>query len=773
MNFLNKDDNNIIICKPSVKEYLLKKLEKENEFFNIKFMDFNEIKEHLYFSYDYKAIKYLTNKYNYKYDIAKMYIDNIYYVSDKTYKSKKLNKLVLLKNELDENKLLIYDGVFKTYIKDKKIYIYGYDYLNDLEEKMVSELKLLTNVVNIIKEYKEFTPDVYEFSKIPDEVEFVAFKISELLEKGVNINNIKLCNVSSDYNIYIERIFNLYKIPVVLNNKTNLYATRIGKFFLENLNKDINVTISLLDSFKEKDIVDKIINICNKYIMEDDYTLIKDLLEYDLKHTYIDNNLYKNYVELINIDDIISDLDYVFLMNFNEGEIPKTKKDEDYITDNIKTEVNLRKTVEINTLEKIYTLKNIKSIKNLIITYKINFQNKVCFKSNLLEELNYNLKEFSNENTTYSLLSSKIKLNEKIDDLIKYNKKSKELDLLYNSFNDNMYNSYDNKFTGIDKNDFYSYINNKKTLSYSSLSNYNECAFKFLMANVLNLNPYEETFLTIVGNMYHHILEIGLLNEIDVDKEIKNFLKDKSFSNKEKFFLDKLTEDLKFTLEEIRKQAKNISLDNYLFEKEIKIEKGNNLSITFKGFVDKIIYKEEQGKKIAVLIDYKTGNTDIDLGYIKYGIKLQLPVYLYLVNEELKDVSFAGFYLQKLINKDNKDLKLEGYSNSNVHILSMFDKSYENSNLVKGLKVKQDGSFYKSSKVLNDNEINKIIELTNESINNSIKNIEDAKFSINPKKSDDFNSCVYCPFNDLCFKTNNDYIEIEKDLSFLEGESYE
>ena len=88
------------------------------------------------------------------------------------------------------------------------------------------------------------------------------------------------------------------------------------------------------------------------------------------------------------------------------------------------------------------------------------------------------------------------------------------------------------------------------------------------MANVLNLNPYEETFLTIVGNLYHHILEIGLLNEIDVDKEIKNFLKDKSFSNKEKFFLDKLTDDLKFTLEEIRKQTKNISLDNYLFEKE-------------------------------------------------------------------------------------------------------------------------------------------------------------------------------------------------------------
>lgn len=773
MNFLNKDDNNIIICKPSVKDYLLKKLEQENEFFNIKFMDFNEIKEHLYFSYDYNTIKYLTKKYNYKYDIAKMYIDNIYYVSDKTYKSKKLNKLVSLKRELDNKNLLIYDGVFKTYIKDKKIYIYGYDYFNNLEEKIVNDLKLLTDVVNIKKEYNSFIPDVYEFNKIQDEVEFVAFKISELLDNGIDINNIKLCNVSSDYNIYIERIFNLYKIPVVLNNKVSLYSTKIGKYFLDNLNKDINVTISLLNCFEEKDIVNKIINICNKYVMEEDYTLIKDLLEYDLKTTYLEEILYKNYVELINIEDIVSDLDYVFLMNFNEGEIPNTQKDEDYITDNIKDEVNLKKTVEINTLEKIFTLKNIKSIKNLIITYKLNYKNNVCFKSNLLEELECNFKIFDEKHITYSLLSSKIKLNENIDDLIKYNKKSKELDLLYSNFNDNTYNSYDNKFTGIDKNDFYSYINNKKTLSYSSLSNYNECAFKFLMANVLNLNPYEETFLTIVGNLYHHILEIGLLNEIDVDKEIKNFLKDKSFSNKEKFFLDKLTDDLKFTLEEIRKQSKNISLDNYLFEKEIKVEKGKNLSITFKGYVDKIIYKEEQGKKIAVLIDYKTGNTDIDLGYIKDGINLQLPVYLYLVNEELKNVVFAGFYLQKLINKDNKDLKLEGYSNSNVHILSMFDKSYENSNLVKSLRVTKSGNFYYYSKILSDDEIKKIIELTNESIDKSIKNIEDVKFDINPKISDDFDSCKYCPFNDLCFKTNDDYIEIKKDLTFLKGEDYE
>ena len=40
MNFLNKDDNNIIICKPSVKEYLLKKLEKDG--FEITLLDVGE-----------------------------------------------------------------------------------------------------------------------------------------------------------------------------------------------------------------------------------------------------------------------------------------------------------------------------------------------------------------------------------------------------------------------------------------------------------------------------------------------------------------------------------------------------------------------------------------------------------------------------------------------------------------------------------------------------------------------------------------------------------
>ena len=41
-----------------------------------------------------------------------------------------MTKLKEIKDYLDSNKLLIYDNLFKEYVKDKEIYIYGYDYIN-------------------------------------------------------------------------------------------------------------------------------------------------------------------------------------------------------------------------------------------------------------------------------------------------------------------------------------------------------------------------------------------------------------------------------------------------------------------------------------------------------------------------------------------------------------------------------------------------------------------------------------------------------------------
>ena len=189
------------------------------------------------------------------------------------------------------------------------------------------------------------------------------------------------------------------------------------------------------------------------------------------------------------------------------------------------------------------------------------------------------------------------------------------------------------------------------------------------------------------------------------------------------------------------------------------------------------------------IVDYKTGFIDIDLKYVPYGLSLQLPIYLYLVKKSNLFVNpkFIGFYLQYILDKDihrdNKktydekrmeNLKLMGYSNTNIHSLSEFDSSFENSDLIKGLKIKANGEFSSYSKVLSDIEIDNLISLTEKNIDDVIDKILDVDFSINPKKIGYENDlgCKFCKFKDLCFKKESDYKILDdiKTLDFLRGD---
>ena len=62
-----------------------------------------------------------------------------------------------------------------------------------------------------------------------------------------------------------------------------------------------------------------------------------------------------------------------------------------------------------------------------------------------------------------------------------------------------------------------------------------------------------------------------------------------------------------------------------MYEKKINIDYGNN--VIFTGIIDKILYKEDGNNTYVSLIDYKTGNDDISLKYLNYGLNIQLPIY--------------------------------------------------------------------------------------------------------------------------------------------------
>jgi hypothetical protein len=76
-----------------------------------------------------------------------------------------------------------------------------------------------------------------------------------------------------------------------------------------------------------------------------------------MKNTYLDNKKYKNAINEVDIlNNIINDDEYVFLVGFNLNSIPKTIKDEDYITDNIKPHY-MYKSYEENIIKKEVSLK--------------------------------------------------------------------------------------------------------------------------------------------------------------------------------------------------------------------------------------------------------------------------------------------------------------------------------------------------------------------------------------------------------------------------------
>lgn len=740
-------DNSIVICSNQMKKNIL----NQNLLLNIKIMTINELIKKLTFDYDEKAIFHIMQKENIKYSLAQMYLDNIYYIENKEYESPKLKKLVEIKESVKE--LLIYDELFKNYIKNKKIIILNQK-LTKYEKKVLNGL----NYEEIDTRKDNYDHEVHVFKYLEDEVKYIGNKICELLEQGININKIKLFNVNEDYEKSIKRNFYLLNLKVNFKTKKPLISTIPGKIFIQNI-ENIHEAIEKISSYDSK-IVNKIISICNKYAWSN-YN--EELIKEELRRTSINEEKYDNAIEIIDTLEKAND-EYIFLMGFNEGIIPKTYKDEDYINDNIKMDY-LETTLEKNINSKEETLKSIKSIKNLYITSKQKDSKQTFYVSNLLDNIK---NENYISNKTYSPLLDKIEYAKYLDEYNKYGTINDELYTLANTY-EIPYKKYNHSYKQI--NNFK--LDKKLELSYTSFETYNECNFKYYISKILKLNIFENNFAAKIGTLIHNILELSLKENINIDNEIDKFINENELSNKETFFAQKLKQDLKQIIEIIKEQKQNSLLDKELYEQNIIIE---NENYNLVGKIDKIMYKEEDNVTPVAIIDYKTGNANIDLKYIDYNLNMQLPIYIYLINNsKLKNIRLVGFYLQKIHletpKKENKslyemqkeNLKLEGYSNKDKSLLKLLDKNFENSKIIKSMKVKTDGNFYNYTKVLTDEEIKELENKTKQKLNETAKNIIEGIFTINPKKIGKDNiGCRFCKFKDICFMEEYDTIKIEK-----------
>ena len=492
LNSIKFSDNQIIIGPSYLKKNVIDFTSLK---YNIKYIDYAELRCKYLYEYKDSALVYLDKKYNYIPEIGKIILNNLYEVdTSKVYKSSKLNELVKIKKDLIKNNHIVFNDSIKVFLESKDIIIFK-DNVNSIINKIFLELEKKNSV-----SYYELEPkvkegiDIYEFNTLEEELLFVANKISDLIKEGITLDKIKINTLDSVYKAPINKIFNYYNIPFSINTNNSLYKIPSIKKLLSSINDDtltvdvnnILTTLNMKDKLKYK-----IIEIFNKYTDFEYVREYKEELIYDLKNTNITFDEFNNAVKEINYKNYLpKDDEYIFVLGFNQDKIPKIHKDDKYLLDIELEELDSDTSLIKNKLETNTLFDFINNTKNIYLSYKLtsNFQNFTM--SNYINELKESMKvniikevyDYRNE------LINKIMLGDRLDNFIKYNVRSDDLENLYSSYTDLEYNSYDNSYNNIDYSIIKKRLDNKINLSYSNTNTFFKCKFRFMLENIFKLS---------------------------------------------------------------------------------------------------------------------------------------------------------------------------------------------------------------------------------------------------------------------------------------------
>ncbi len=758
----------LFLVPDSVKEKILFYMEENQLFFPFKLMTLKELRNFSTFTYDENAICFLQKKYKIKREIALIYLENLYYI-DSSF-SANMDMLRQVKQDLEDEHLLLFHPHFFAYLKTFSIVLYGYDRITKYEEN------LLKNIESYVPIRRVESPNyplekAYVCGTLEEELTYVFEEISALLEKGISLSHIYIVNVQEEMYPKINRLAKAYHIPVKKEKKflygTPMYA-KMKKEILEG-KQNINLSFPM----------EKLLGKLNEILNIEEYDL-EELMDTFAQEISIEEEITNELKVGPLLNTIYLEDDYIFILNANASLLPVTYKDEDFLYDAIKPSF-LENTCEKNHLSLVSTKKAIEKIKNKVILFIKEEEGIEYYPSPLLEGISITEIQFTGI-SHYSHTLNKKNLVTFLDMYHKYGVLNPSLPQLKQNYK-LAYRSYTSMFQGLNKDKIRSYLDGQILLSYSSLNTFYECSFKYYLEYILKLSPYEENFSAILGSLYHAILKE---KPEDIERYIHSYFEEKkrNLSKKESFYIHLNIPDI----QEVNMFFENFKEHSTFQEEELEtkicLKLESSLAVTIMGVIDKIWMNPDL--HLAVLIDYKTGKADFHLKDIYYGLSMQLPMYYYLVKKRKPEIKIIGFYLESILEKNfryqsrktesdqKKDsLKLNGYTLADEELLLQFDQTYKDSQFIKSMKVSSNG-FYAYSKILSEEKMNNLVSFVEKKIKEMVQAVEEAKFPINPKQIRRENmSCKYCKYRSICFMEEKDIVPLEelRDIQFLGGDS--
>ena len=341
--------------------------------------------------------------------------------------------------------------------------------------------------------------------------------------------------------------------------------------------------------------------------------------------------------------------------------------------------------------------------------------------------------------------------------------------------------------------------------SVTRLEQYAKCSFNYFLKYGLSLKEREIFSFEAkdMGTILHAVLEkyANKVNshgiyfsdvsegqrEIFVREAINECLDDPSMSVlsssfRHKYMLERI---FRISMRSVKVLTEHITAGDFLIKgTEVSFKSEDNLSsITFKlsddeimkfsGKIDRLDTYEDDEHIYVKIIDYKSGDKNLNLIEIYRGLSLQLVVYMNAATELLnrnsnKEIVPAGilYYhiddpiVEGLIDEDSdsiadkikKQLKMKGLVNNDENVYSHIDKDFSKiSDIIPVIK-NVDGTLSKKSSAIDSEQFDTISKYVNKKILSIGREILDGNIKAEPHSADSIDSkaCSYCPYTDMC-----------------------
>jgi len=743
---------------------------------------------------------------------------------------------------LDEKIKLRNTNIIKAIMALCNIYLYGFQ-TNDV----ISYLKLTTEIKDMDKiDYLENFVIRNGINGISWEIQFENDK-AEIIRKNYIGEIIKNKNIFSEKNNvsnYLDQLMLLLE-NIKFENKIE---SEINLLIKEDRKYDVALITQTWDKLIE--IINQIENVASEKEIE--FNEFIEYIEMTIKDEVIKIKTVEEGIAISNIENSVGlNKKIVFLLGANEGLLPKDIRaskifNEDDINVLINAGYDLDSSNEYMWNKEVFNLYSLisKAKDKIYFSYALSNLEGSAVKESFYIDRIINLADESiridnliNDNQIFENMI--INKNVAKINLIKYIngiKHGKQINKKMNYVIGKLDKSeIDEMVNGIyhdarAKNIKALRTDNDILVSITRMEKFKECPFAYFLRYDLRLSDREEYKVSIleIGNLYHKVMDYimkDIISGVDVKSNIDNVIEEaflkvlgsKEFDmfkgkNSDKYLLEKARKIIKKNIENINEYLRTsnfkiryseLSFSNKEIEdgfNPVCIDVDNEYKVFIEGKIDRIdTYIREDKKAYCNIIDYKTGDKNVNLSKILKGIDFQLVVYTLAVminaeKLELNKIIPSGLFYYKIhddfIESDyklddvesekSKMHKMNGLITDDLEILKNMD-----TNITGGYKsihipvsVKKDGMLAKASSSLSKEGFEYLINVSKENIKSIAKEIKDGEISIKPIKYNNYEGCKYCEFKSICQIDNVEhnkynYVELENNqeaIDFIENE---